>query len=166
MNSCILMATIVRKPELRHTPDGVPVTDMLVEFEGTKPEERSTLLVVGWRNLAEEMAQNYSEGDRVIIEGRLSMKTVDHPKGFKEKKAELVASRIYHIEGMAVSTAPSVKAAFEGNRPTAATVRHSKAPAPTQTQSDRFSELEAETIGTPQEPVSTVAEGDLDDIPF
>jgi single-stranded DNA-binding protein len=165
MNSCILMATIVRKPELRHTPDGVPVTDMLVEFEGTKPEERSTLLVVGWRNLAEEIAQNYSEGDRVIIEGRLSMKTVDNPKGFKEKKAELVASRIYRVEGMAVSTASSAKAASEENRATATSVRHSKAPAPKQTESERFSDVpEVETIGTPKQPVSTG--GDLDDIPF
>ncbi|NJM89310.1 MAG: single-stranded DNA-binding protein [Hydrococcus sp. RU_2_2] len=69
MNSCILMATIVRKPELRHTQDARAVTDTIVEFEGAKPEEKSTLLVVGWGNLAEEIFANYSVGDRIIIEG-------------------------------------------------------------------------------------------------
>jgi single-stranded DNA-binding protein len=53
--------------------------------------------VVGWGNFATEIKENYSTGDRVIIEGRLGMNTIDRPEGFKEKRAELTASRIYKL---------------------------------------------------------------------
>jgi single-strand DNA-binding protein len=99
MNSCILMATIIRTPELRYTQENqTPVTQMLVEFDNVRPDAPpSTLKVVGWGNLATEIQQTYSEGDRVIIEGRLSMNVVERPDGLKEKRAELVVSRIHPL---------------------------------------------------------------------
>ncbi|MGK7914558.1 MAG: single-stranded DNA-binding protein [Prochloraceae cyanobacterium] len=101
MNSCILIATIVTNPELRYTQDNqTPVAQMFVEFDSLQPNEPpATLKVVGWGNLASEMQQNYSEGDRAIFQGRLAMNTVDRPEGFKEKLAELVVSRIHPLDG-------------------------------------------------------------------
>ena len=102
MNSCILMAKIISDPELRHIqPDGggepIAVTSLLVEFESIQPEQPSaTLKVVGWRNMAEEIKKDYSNGDRVIIQGRLAMNVIER-QNVKEKKAELVVSRIYTI---------------------------------------------------------------------
>lgn len=103
MNTCILMAKVVRNPELRYTQDNqIPFAQMLVEFAGSRPEDPpSTLKVVGWgEKLANEIQQNYTEGDSLIIEGRLSMNTIERPEGFKEKRAELRASRIYRVEGL------------------------------------------------------------------
>ncbi len=98
MNSCVLMAQIVSDPELRQTQDGTNVANMLVEFESARPEEpTSKLRVVGWGGLAEEISQQYKTGDRVIIDGRLSMNLVDMPEGYKEKRAELVISRIFPL---------------------------------------------------------------------
>lgn len=39
MNSCILMAEIYDNPQLRHTPDGLEVTEMIVHVPGTKPDD-------------------------------------------------------------------------------------------------------------------------------
>ncbi|MFM5887639.1 MAG: single-stranded DNA-binding protein, partial [Dolichospermum sp.] len=76
MNSCILMAEIYDNPQLRHTPDGLEVTEMIVHVPGTKPDDPThPLKVVGWGNLAKEIHQSYHQGDRVIIEGRLGMNT-------------------------------------------------------------------------------------------
>ena len=98
MNSCVLMAQIVSDPELRQTQDGTNVANMLVEFESLRGEDAtSKLRVVSWGNLAEEISQQYKTGDRVIIDGRLSMNLVDMPEGYKEKRAELVISRIYPL---------------------------------------------------------------------
>lgn len=98
MNSCILMAQIVSDPELRSTQDQTSVSTMMVEFESTKEGEApGKVQVEGWGNLAEEINQNYSSGDRIIIEGRLSMNLFEMPEGYKEKRAKLVASRIYPI---------------------------------------------------------------------
>ncbi|MBF2027163.1 MAG: single-stranded DNA-binding protein [Oscillatoriales cyanobacterium C42_A2020_001] len=99
MNTCVLMAEIVQEPELRYTPDNqTPIAEMLVQFAGLRPEDPpSTLKVIGWGNLAQEIQANYHEGDRVVIEGRLNMNTIDRPEGFKEKRAELTAQRLHRI---------------------------------------------------------------------
>ncbi|MEA5508712.1 single-stranded DNA-binding protein [Crocosphaera sp. UHCC 0190] len=107
MNSFVLMAKVIRSPELRYTQDSQKeVAQMLVEFEGRRTEDPSaTLKVVGWGNLATQMKETCHEGDRVIIEGRLSMNTFERKEGFKEKRAELVVSHIYPLDSHSV-TAP------------------------------------------------------------
>ncbi|MEM8780954.1 MAG: single-stranded DNA-binding protein, partial [Cyanobacteria bacterium P01_G01_bin.49] len=75
------------------------------EFEGRRKEDPvSTLKVVGWGNLAGEMKESYHEGDRLIIEGRLSMNTFERKEGFKEKRAELVASHVYLVDSNGVAS--------------------------------------------------------------
>ena len=96
MNSCILMAQIVSDPELRSTQDQTSVSTMMVEFESTREGEApGKVQVEGWGNLAEEIKNSYGAGDQIIIEGRLSMNLFEMPEGYKEKRAKLVASRIY-----------------------------------------------------------------------
>ncbi len=105
MNSCVLMAKIVRNPELRYTPDSqTAIANLMVEFQGQRPEDNYTLRVTGWGNLATEINEKYTEGDQVIIEGRLSITTYDRPEGFKEKRVELVASRLYRLDASLEST--------------------------------------------------------------
>ncbi len=112
MNSCVLIAKVIRNPELRYTSDNqTEVAQMLVEFEGRRSEDPpSTLKVVGWGGLATQMKETCTEGDRLILEGRLSMNTFERKEGFKEKRAELVISRFYPVDGVATtsSTADNV----------------------------------------------------------
>ncbi|MDJ0598213.1 MAG: single-stranded DNA-binding protein [Crocosphaera sp.] len=102
MNSCVLMAKVISNPELRYTSDTqTEVAQMLVEFEGRRKEDPCcTLKVVGWGGLATQMKETCAEGDRLIIEGRLSMNTFERKEGFKEKRAELVVSRLYSLNGI------------------------------------------------------------------
>ncbi len=107
MNSCILMAQIVSEPELRSTQDQVSVSSMMVEFESAKEgESPGQVQVEVWGKLAEEIKNTYSSGDRVIVEGRLSMNLFEMPEGYKEKRAKLVASRIYAIGGSSSTVKP------------------------------------------------------------
>ncbi|MBF2002450.1 MAG: single-stranded DNA-binding protein [Synechococcales cyanobacterium C42_A2020_086] len=99
MNNCILMAEIVQDPELRYTPDNqTPIAEMWVQFPGLREEDPpAKLKAVGWGNLAQEIQQNYHQGEQVILEGRLHMITFDRPEGFKEKRAELTVQRIHRL---------------------------------------------------------------------
>lgn len=108
MNSCVLMARVIRNPELRYTPDNqIPVAEMLVEFAGLKDDDPpATLKVVGWGNLASDIQQQYVIDDQVIIQGSLRMNTLERPEGFKEKRAELNASRIYKLSSGMMGTSP------------------------------------------------------------
>jgi single-stranded DNA-binding protein len=112
MNSCILMAEIVQEPQLRYTADNnLAVTEMLVQFPNSQKAEDApaTLKVVGWGNLATEIQQNYHQGDRVILVGRLGMNTIDRPEGFKEKRAEMTVQQIQNLGGsFNISSPPSM----------------------------------------------------------
>lgn len=155
MNSCILLVTVAQNPELRYTQDNqTPVTQMMVEFDSDRPGEPPyPLKVVGWGNLATEMQQTYHPGDRLIVEGRLSIRNVDRPEGFKEKQGELVASRIYALgaDASLSSTAPVGGDRESADRPAAV-------PAAAGATKPR-----PEPIAPPPPPIDT---GNFDDIPF
>jgi len=106
MNSCILMAEIAQEPQLRYTSDNqTPIAEMLVQIPGLRDDDPLvTLKVVAWGKLAQEVQTQFHEGDRVIVEGRLSMLNTDRPEGFKEKQAELTAQCIHRIAADATLT--------------------------------------------------------------
>jgi single-strand DNA-binding protein len=62
-----------------------------------KPEDPATRLkVVGWGNLAQEVQDRCKVGDRLILEGRLRMSTIERD-GYKEKVAELTLARLHNM---------------------------------------------------------------------
>lgn len=148
------MARITRTPEIRYTQDNQrPLAQMLVEFEGLRPDDPPmSLKVVGWGKLADEIQQNYAEGDRVIIEGRLRMNTIERSEGFKEKRAELTASRIHKLGSDPDYTPTSASNVVDFD-----------------SYSDRSSETDMDIADapSPDPSLATPAENkNLDDIPF
>jgi single-strand DNA-binding protein len=107
MNSCILMADIVKAPELRYTQDGqMAIAEMMVQIPPLRANDPvSNLKVVAWGNLGQQVQEQCREGDTVVIEGRLSMNTIDRPEGYKEKVAEFTVSRLHPVSstGMSIS---------------------------------------------------------------
>lgn len=147
------MAEIIQNPELRYTSDTqTPIAEMLVEFPGQREEDpASTLKVVGWGNLAQEIQERYHQGDRVIIEGRLSMSTIDRQEGFKEKRAELTVQRIHNL-GTDVSLSASLS-----SMPTSPTSKPLATAAPV---------AKTPTRAKAAAPKPPVEQPDYDDIPF
>ena len=171
MNSCILMADVVEAPQLRYTSDTqTPIAEMWVEIPGLRDgEPPARLKVVGWGNLAQDIQERYHEGDRVIVEGRLGMNTVDRQEGFKEKRAELTAQRI-HLLG-AGATLSTAEAAPTATTPAPASPAPSS-PAPGSTP--RAKNTNKPATAPPPEPAKTPAYSaapstdpvDYDEIPF
>lgn len=126
MNSCILMAEIIQEPQLRYTQDTqTPLTEMLVQFPGPGPQDPpGTLKVIGWGNVAGEIHEKYHQGDRVLLEGRLNMITIERPEGFKEKRAELTVQRIYNLRDAMTSSMTNTTVGTTGKPP----VIHSNPP--------------------------------------
>jgi single-strand DNA-binding protein len=167
MNSCVLMAEIVKAPELRYLQDGqTAIAEMTVQFPALKAEDPMEMLkVVGWGNLAQQIQEQFQPGDQVIIEGRLNMVLVDRPEGFKEKRAELTAARVHKVQ--ADLNAPSIAAA-----PPAARVQPAAAPAPVATSSSSApaarpaAPAAAKPAAQPASPYVEYTEPNYDDIPF
>ena len=192
MNSFILMAEIVRAPELRYTGDNLAIAEMLVKFSTMRSEEPpATLRVVGWGNLAKDIESRYKEGDFVIIQGRLSINTIDRREGFKEKRAEMVASRIYPVEASldmesslakpkptVTSSAPTAKVVAlnprrttgdSGTQPGSGSVSEArsryKEQKPNTSEEFSYQSPSEPAPGTSSPPVPQ-SEEDLDEIPF
>ncbi|ARV61316.1 single-stranded DNA-binding protein [Nostocales cyanobacterium HT-58-2] len=181
MNSCVLMAEILQEPQLRFTADNREVTEMLVQFpSGREGEPPATLKVVGWGNIAKEIQQNYHQGDRVLIEGRLGMNTIERPEGFKEKRAELTVQKIHSL-GNAINTISSPAVAETQSSPVATSPKAASAydsplptPTPVTSSVGVLSQDEIEEQHRPQStnferstyPVNPIEEPDPDDIPF
>jgi single-strand DNA-binding protein len=126
MNNCILMAEITNPPQLRHTPDGLELAEMMVQFPGSKPDDPPAMLkVIGWGKMAEEIHASYHQGDRVLIEGRLGMSTIQR-EGFKEKRAELTVQKIHSLGDAVVTTSAPEQTE---RTPAQTTTRSNSAPA-------------------------------------
>lgn len=141
MNNFILMAELVKDPELRYTPDGqTAIAELVVQFPGLRDNDpMETIKAVGWGNLAQSIQAQYHQGDRVVLEGRLGMNTVERPEGFKEKLAEMTIQRIYPLGADTLLTtsiqtssdaASSSSPATPAPRPVAAPPVAHTAPAP------------------------------------
>jgi single-strand DNA-binding protein len=106
MNSCVLMGEIVKAPELRFTQDGqTAIAEMTVQFPAIRAEDpMETVKVVSWGNMAQQVQEQYQQGDQIVVEGRLTMSSIDRPEGFKERVAEITASRIHPMSMNAVTT--------------------------------------------------------------
>jgi single-strand DNA-binding protein len=146
MNSFVLMAEVLTEPELRRTPDNQSaIASFLVQFPSQRPEDPvNRLKVSGWNTLADQIMEQYHKGDRVVIEGKLQMSTLDR-NGYKEKRAELVAQRIHAL----------------GNSPLSNTESTSGVPVAQAAKSTK-----ASTFPTPGDVVKADPEPSFDNIPF
>lgn len=186
MNSCILIAQVVDKPQLRHTPDGLERAEMMIQISGLRAEDPPAILrAVSWGNLAKDVHQTYDKGSQVVVEGRLGMITVNRPEGFKEKVAELTIQKIYPI-GTTVNYADSVSANTTIPATPAPTYTAPRTPEPsvpsyepprpvatTTASNNNFSSYEAPAPSSSApayepKPYSAppISDNDIDDIPF
>lgn len=99
MNHCVLEVEVKTSPTLRYTQDNkTPVAEVDVQFDALRKDDSpSEIKVVGWGSLAEDLQNRVKAGQRIVIEGRLRMNTVQRQDGSKEKKAEFTLSKIHNF---------------------------------------------------------------------
>jgi single-stranded DNA-binding protein len=162
------MAQIASDPELRLTQDNLEISSMVVEFDGLRSEDPpGRIKVIGWGNLAKEIKNNYTQGDRIIVEGRLSMNLIDMPEGYREKRAELIASHIYRFDSGNGYTQSTISSADTSNNSPVTSSPMTLETEPIKVKTDSYS-YTPETTSTPENhpATSTSSNNDWDDIPF
>ena len=93
-----MLEVLVKKPPtVRFTQDNkTPLAELEAEFESLRVDDPpSTIKVIGWGKLAEELQNSVQVNSKLVIEGRLRMNTVPRQDGTKEKRAEFTLSRIH-----------------------------------------------------------------------
>ncbi len=108
MNHCILEVIVKTAPTVRFTQDNkTPIAEIDAQFESLRADDPpSTIKVVGWGKLAEELKTKVQINSKLIIEGRLRMNSIPRQDGTKEKRTEFTLSRLHPLSPMTSSSAP------------------------------------------------------------
>lgn len=110
LNKVFLAGKLTRNPELRKTPSGTPVTDLLVALNreyctagGEKQREVCFVDVVVWGKPAEACVKSLQASSSVLVEGRLQLDTWFGKEGDKRCKLRVSAERVQFIDRRALA---------------------------------------------------------------
>ena len=102
MNRAFIVGRLVRDPEVRTTPNGKMVTSFTVAVNrfGAPGQKESTdfIPVVTWEKLAENCGNNLSKGQRVLVEGRIQVRSYETKEGQKRTATEIVAQAVEFLD--------------------------------------------------------------------
>lgn len=101
-NRAILVGRLTADPELRQTPNGVPVTSFSIAVDRpyAKGGERQTdfLDIVAWRNTAEFICRYFSKGRPILVEGSIQVRAFVDKNGQNRRAWEIVADNARFVE--------------------------------------------------------------------
>ena len=103
LNKVFLGGNLTRDPELRHTPSGMPVSDLrlavnqvYMDKNNQKQEETTFVDVVVWGKQAETVCQYLKKGSGLLVEGALQFDSWEH-EGQKRSRIRVKAARIQFL---------------------------------------------------------------------
>lgn len=95
MNSVIISGRLTADPELKNTPNGVPVCTFVIAVDRNSKEGVADFpVVVAWRQTAEFVAKYLSKGRRIIVKGELHTRNHEDKDGKNRKVTEIQADRV------------------------------------------------------------------------
>lgn len=95
MNNVIISGRLTADPELRYTPNNVPVCTFIVAVDRpTRDDAADFPVVVAWRQTAEFVAKYLSKGRKVIVRGEIHTRNYEDKDGNKRKATEIQADRV------------------------------------------------------------------------
>lgn len=101
MNKVILVGRLAQDPEVRYTQTGKAVASFTLavnRYAGKGQTEADFVPIVAWDKLAEICGNNLTKGQRVLIEGRLQIRTYETAEGQKRRVAEVIAQNLEFLE--------------------------------------------------------------------
>ncbi|MBF0564862.1 MAG: single-stranded DNA-binding protein [Nitrospirae bacterium] len=99
-NKIILVGNLTRDPELRYTPQGLPVSNLSLAVksrvkQGEEWKDEVLFIDVSvFGKTAENCCEYLSKGAGALVEGRLRERKWDAPDGQKKSKCDVVAQNV------------------------------------------------------------------------
>lgn len=103
LNLAVLMGRLTAEPELRYTPNNVPVTTFTLAVNRSYAKagtERQTdfINIVAWRSTAEFVTKYFHKGQLVAVEGQIQTRSYQDKQGINRRAFEVVASNVHFAE--------------------------------------------------------------------
>lgn len=100
MHSAIISGIILGSaPQVRFTTEGTKLVEFILSVPAQSDRESAgTMKVTVWNADTIEWLANVAPGQAVLLEGRISIETVDRQEGFKESRAVMTADRVHLVD--------------------------------------------------------------------
>lgn len=137
MNLVVLVGNLTRDPELRTTPNGIPVVSFSIAVnrryksaDGSYPTD--FINCVAWRSTAEFISKYFTKGSKIGIKGTIQSRSYEDQNGQKRYVTEVLVDEAEFVTSKAQN--PAASDGFVDSTPPAV------APPP-QTQAQKADEL-------------------------
>ncbi|MBR6636298.1 MAG: single-stranded DNA-binding protein [Phascolarctobacterium sp.] len=122
MNKIILMGRLTKDPEVRYTQSGKVVCQFTIAvdrpFSGEDGKKEADFIpIIIWGKPAEIAGNSLAKGHRVLVEGRLQIRSYDDNKGVKRWISEVIANSFEFIERKADGATSPASPAPTNNNP-------------------------------------------------
>lgn len=103
MNRIILLGRLTREPDVKVTSTGKTVATFALAvdrpFAGKDGKREADFInIQAWNKTAETVGNYVSKGQRLLVEGRLQIRSYDGKDGQKHYVTEVIADRVEFIE--------------------------------------------------------------------
>ena len=101
MNKVILVGRLAQDPEVKYTQSGKAVSTFSLAVSrrvGQGQESTDFIPIVAWEKLAEIIGNNLTKGRRILVEGRLQIRSYEAQDGQKRRVAEVIAQNIEFLD--------------------------------------------------------------------
>jgi single-strand DNA-binding protein len=96
MNKVILLGRLVRDPDVKYTQNGKCVTQITIAvnrpYQKDKQQEADFIPVIFWGKSAETVGNHFAKGERILVTGRLQIRSYDAKDGSKRWVTEVIAT--------------------------------------------------------------------------
>jgi len=105
INKVTIAGRLGKDPELKATPSGMQVASFVIASSrkwkdkntGEQKEETEWVNCVAWGKTAEVIAQYFTKGKEIYIEGRLQTRTWDGQDGKKNYRTEVIVNEFQFV---------------------------------------------------------------------
>ena len=103
LNRVILIGNLTRDPEIRYTPNGIPVASFTLAvnrpFLDRERERKADFIpVVTWRKQAERCSEYLMRGSQVAVDGRIQVRSYEDRDGMRRVVTEVIAWRVEFLQ--------------------------------------------------------------------
>lgn len=103
INRVVLVGRLTRDPELRYTPNGIPVTSFTLAVNRTfmnqqGEREADFINCIVWRKQAENVANFLRKGSLAGVEGRIQTRSYENQEGRRVYVTEVVCDSVQFLE--------------------------------------------------------------------
>ena len=101
MNKVILVGRLGQDPEVKYTQSGKAVATFSLAVSrrvGQGQESVDFIQIVCWEKLAEIVGNNLTKGRRILVEGRLQIRSYEAQDGTKRRVAEVISQNVEFLD--------------------------------------------------------------------